>query len=65
MHILCFKLSGLKAVVISKTFNKGGSKDNIMKRGVVYCDHAHIFIEFEYDNQCVRKPNRLKTMRKV
>ena len=35
-----------------------------MKRGVVYCDHAHIFIQFKYYNQCFSKPKHIKTMRK-
>ena len=43
--------------VISKTFNKGGSRGDVMKMGVVTPDYAHVFIEFEYDNQCLSKPN--------
>ena len=36
-----------------------------MKWGLAACNHAHVFLQFEYDNQCLSKPNRVKTMRKV
>ena len=57
-------LGTLLTGVISKTFNKGGSRGNVMKKGCGFCDHAHIFIEFKYYNQCFSKLNHVKSNEK-
>ena len=48
-----------------KHLTRGAPGATSWKIGVVSCDHAHIFIEFKYYNQCFSKPNSVKRDEKV